>query len=104
MLVDTGPRADEALSALEPGLGRAGAYERAAPDGLTQVDRRFSLALMRHHGVHESVIAMPLRRLLTGHGDELTAHAELVDRRVVDGSTYGAATFALGSTTTTHTR
>jgi glyoxylase-like metal-dependent hydrolase (beta-lactamase superfamily II) len=95
-LVDTGPRDDEALSALEVGLGRAGvrvedielvlvthhhvdhtglaatiaarsgarvgAYERAARygrdyDERAEADRRFSLALMRHHGVPESVIA-----------------------------------------------
>jgi glyoxylase-like metal-dependent hydrolase (beta-lactamase superfamily II) len=304
-LVDTGPRDDEALSALEAGLAghglriedlelvlvthhhldhtglaatiaarsgaRIGAYERAARygrdyDERTEADRRFSLALMRHHGVPESVIAenegfwdfinrtseayhadlvlpdggtvraggrdlrvvarpghsttdallvddrdglafvgdhllagissntevypamepdgtrprarveylrslgetaaMPLRRLLTGHGEEVTAHAELVRRRVADhgrrcdrivaalgegrasafeiaghlwpertvaeqpllvlwevlghldllldaerveeqvaddGSTYGTASFALGSTTPTHT-
>jgi glyoxylase-like metal-dependent hydrolase (beta-lactamase superfamily II) len=95
-LVDTGPRGDEALSALEAGLRLAGlhlddielvlithhhvdhtglaatiarrsgarvaAYERAAAyggdyDARTAADRRFSLALMRHHGVPESVIA-----------------------------------------------
>jgi glyoxylase-like metal-dependent hydrolase (beta-lactamase superfamily II) len=95
-LVDTGPRDDEALSALEAGFVRAGvrledielvlvthhhvdhsglaatiagrsgarvaAYERAAAygrryDERAAADRRFSLALMRHHGVPESVIA-----------------------------------------------
>jgi glyoxylase-like metal-dependent hydrolase (beta-lactamase superfamily II) len=95
-LVDTGPRNDEALSALEAGLARAGArvedielvlvthhhvdhtglaatiagrsgarvaaFERAAAygrhyDDRTAADRRFSLALMRHHGVPEEVIA-----------------------------------------------
>jgi glyoxylase-like metal-dependent hydrolase (beta-lactamase superfamily II) len=95
-LVDTGPRDDEALLALEAGLARAGvriedielvlvthhhvdhtglaatiasrsharvaAYERAAVygrryDERAEADRRFSLALMRHHGVPEAVIA-----------------------------------------------
>jgi glyoxylase-like metal-dependent hydrolase (beta-lactamase superfamily II) len=95
-LVDTGPRDDEALSALEDGLAQAGvrvedielvlvthhhvdhtglaatiagrsgarvaAFERAAAygrhyDERTAADRRFSLALMRHHGVPEEVIA-----------------------------------------------
>jgi glyoxylase-like metal-dependent hydrolase (beta-lactamase superfamily II) len=95
-LVDTGPRDDEALAALEAGLARAGvrledvelvlvthhhvdhtglaatiagrsgarvaAYERAAAygrryDERAEADRRFSLALMRHHGVPETVIA-----------------------------------------------
>jgi glyoxylase-like metal-dependent hydrolase (beta-lactamase superfamily II) len=95
-LVDTGPREDEALSALEAGLARAGlrvedielvlvthhhldhtglaatiarrsggrvaAFERAAAygrdyDERTAADRRFSLALMRHHGVPDQVIA-----------------------------------------------
>lgn len=222
-LIDTGPREDEALGALEAGLAREGlrvedielvlvthhhldhsglattiarrsgarigAYERAAAygrdyDERTAADRRFSLALMRHHGVPDQVIAdneyfwdfirrtseaydadvvladgssvhaggrdlrvvarpghsttdalfvderdgiafvgdhllagissntevypalepdgtrprarveyleslrrtaaMPLGRLLTGHGDEVTAHADLVGRRLVD--------------------
>ena len=95
-LVDTGPREDEALSALEAGLARAGvrvedielvlvthhhldhtglattiagrsgarigAFDRAAAYGRnyaerTAADRRYSLALMRHHGVPETVIA-----------------------------------------------
>lgn len=95
-LVDTGPRNDPALAALEAGLGRAGArvedielillthhhvdhtglaatiarrsgarvaaFERAAAygrhyDERAAADRRFSLALMRHHGVPESVMA-----------------------------------------------
>jgi glyoxylase-like metal-dependent hydrolase (beta-lactamase superfamily II) len=95
-LVDTGPREDEALAALEAGLAREGlrvedielvlvthhhldhsglaatiarrsgarigAYERAAAygrdyDDRTAADRRFSLALMRHHGVPDQVIA-----------------------------------------------
>jgi glyoxylase-like metal-dependent hydrolase (beta-lactamase superfamily II) len=95
-LIDTGPRDDEALSALEAGLARAGvrledlelvlvthhhldhaglaatiarrsgaqvaAFERAAAYGRSyderaEADRRFSLALMRHHGVPEPVIA-----------------------------------------------
>jgi glyoxylase-like metal-dependent hydrolase (beta-lactamase superfamily II) len=95
-LVDTGPRDDEALAALEAGLadvgvrledielvlvthhhvdhaglaatiaGRSGAriaaYERAAEygrryDERAEADRRFSLALMRHHGVPEQVMA-----------------------------------------------
>jgi glyoxylase-like metal-dependent hydrolase (beta-lactamase superfamily II) len=95
-LVDTGPREDRALSALEAGLGRAGlrvedielvivthhhldhtglattiagrsggriaAFDRAAAygrdyDERTAADRRFSLALMRHHGVPDQVIA-----------------------------------------------
>jgi glyoxylase-like metal-dependent hydrolase (beta-lactamase superfamily II) len=95
-LVDTGPRSDEALTALESGLGDAGhrledvelvlvthhhldhaglaatiarrsgatiaslepvaaygeAYEQRAA-----ADRRFSLALMRHHGVPDQVVA-----------------------------------------------
>ena len=94
-LVDTGPREDEALSALEAGLARAGvrvedielvlvthhhldhtglaatiagrsgarigAFDRAAAYGRnyaerTAADRRYSLALMRHHGVPEAVI------------------------------------------------
>ena len=94
-LVDTGPREDEALSALEAGLARAGvrvedielvlvthhhldhtglaatiagrsgarigAFDRAAAYGRnyaerTAADRRYSLSLMRHHGVPESVI------------------------------------------------
>jgi len=94
-LVDTGPREDQALSALETGLARSGvrledielilvthhhldhtglattiadrsgaeiaAFERAAAYGRnyaerTAADRRFSLALMRHHGVPERVI------------------------------------------------
>jgi glyoxylase-like metal-dependent hydrolase (beta-lactamase superfamily II) len=222
-LVDTGPRDDEALSALDAGLARAGvgiedielvllthhhvdhtglaatiarrsgarvaAYVRAADygrryDERAEADRRFSLALMRHHGVPERVIedneafwdfirrtseayqadvslpdgatiraggrdlrvvarpghsttdallvdgqeriafvgdhllagissnteiypavepdgtrprarveylqslrqtaAMPLARLLTGHGDDITAHADLVHRRLVE--------------------
>ena len=222
-LVDTGPRDDQALDALEAGLARAGvrvedielvlvthhhvdhtglaatiarrsgaqiaAFHRAAAygrhyDERASADRRFSLALMRHHGVPEAVIAdsegfwqfiqrmsdaydadlelpdgatvraggrdlrvvarpghsttdallvdereriafvgdhllagissnteiypavepdgtrprarveyldslrqtsvMPLDRLLTGHGDEVTAHAELVRRRLVE--------------------
>jgi glyoxylase-like metal-dependent hydrolase (beta-lactamase superfamily II) len=222
-LIDTGPRDDQALSALEAGLARAGvrledielvlvthhhvdhtglastiaarsgariaAFERAAAYGQhyaarTAADRRFSLALMRHHGVPQEVIvdneqfwdfiwrmseayhadlalpdgasiraggrdlrvvarpghsttdallvderegiafvgdhllagissnteiypamepdgtrprarveylrslrrtaAMPLTRLLTGHGDEVTAHADLVRRRLAD--------------------
>ncbi len=95
-LIDTGPREDEALGALEAGLAREGlrvedielvlvthhhldhsglaatvarrsgarigAYERAAAygrdyDERTDADRRFSLALMRHHGVPDQVIA-----------------------------------------------
>ena len=95
-LIDTGPRDDEALSALEAGLARAGvrvedielvlvthhhldhtglaatiarrsgarvgAFERAAAygrgyDERADADRRFSLALMRHHGVPEAVVA-----------------------------------------------
>jgi len=95
-LIDTGPCDDEALSALEAGLRRAGvrledlelvlvthhhldhsglaatiaersgariaAYERAAAYGAHseergEPDRSFSLALMRHHGVPETVIA-----------------------------------------------
>jgi glyoxylase-like metal-dependent hydrolase (beta-lactamase superfamily II) len=95
-LVDTGPRDDEALAALEAGLARTGlrvedlelvlvthhhvdhtglaatvarrsgarvaAFERAAAYGAhyderTAADRRFSLALMRHHGVPEAVVA-----------------------------------------------
>jgi glyoxylase-like metal-dependent hydrolase (beta-lactamase superfamily II) len=95
-LIDTGPRDDQALSALEEGLARAGlrvedielvvvthhhldhtglattiarrsggriaAFERAAAygrdyDERTAADRRFSLALMRHHGVPDQVIA-----------------------------------------------
>jgi glyoxylase-like metal-dependent hydrolase (beta-lactamase superfamily II) len=95
-LVDTGPRDDEALAALEAGLARAGfrledielvlvthhhvdhtglaatiaarsgarvaAFERAADYGRSYDERaaadcRFSLALMRHHGVPERVIA-----------------------------------------------
>lgn len=95
-LIDTGPREDEALGALEAGLAREGlrvedielvlvthhhldhsglattiarrsgarigAYERAAAygrdyDERTAADRRFSLALMRHHGVPDQVIA-----------------------------------------------
>ena len=95
-LVDTGPREDQALSALETGLARSGvrledielilvthhhldhtglattiadrsgaqiaAFDRAAAYGRnyaerTAADRRFSLALMRHHGVPERVIA-----------------------------------------------
>jgi glyoxylase-like metal-dependent hydrolase (beta-lactamase superfamily II) len=95
-LIDTGPREDSALEALESGLRRAGvrledielvlvthhhldhtglaatiaarsgahvaAYERAAAYGAAyeargEADRRFSLALMRHHGVDEPVIA-----------------------------------------------
>src|SRR5215207_783417 len=95
-LVDTGPRDDQALDALEAGLARAGvrvedialvlvthhhvdhtglaatiarrsgahvaAFERAAAygrryDERAAADRRFSLALMRHHGVPETVIA-----------------------------------------------
>jgi glyoxylase-like metal-dependent hydrolase (beta-lactamase superfamily II) len=95
-LVDTGPRDEAALSALEAGLARAGvrledielvlvthhhvdhtglaatiagrsgarvaAYDRAAAygrryDERAEADRRFSLALMRHHGVPEAVIA-----------------------------------------------
>jgi glyoxylase-like metal-dependent hydrolase (beta-lactamase superfamily II) len=94
-LVDTGPREDEALSALETGLARVGvrvedielilvthhhldhtglaatiagrsgarigAFYRAAVYGRnyaerTAADRRYSLALMRHHGVPEAVI------------------------------------------------
>ncbi len=95
-LIDTGPRDDAALAALEAGLGRAGvrledielillthhhvdhtglaatiarrsgariaAFERAAAygrhyDERSAADRRFSLALMRHHGVPDSVMA-----------------------------------------------
>ena len=95
-LVDTGPRDDAALSALEAGLARSGvrledieqvlvthhhvdhtglaatiaarsgarvaAFDRAAEygrryDERAEADRRFSLALMRHHGVPETVIA-----------------------------------------------
>ena len=96
-LVDTGPRDDEALAALEAGLRRAGvrvedielvlhhpppprphrpgrhdraplrrAHRRAGPRrrlrrsatrSATAADRRFSLALMRHHGVPDEVIA-----------------------------------------------
>jgi glyoxylase-like metal-dependent hydrolase (beta-lactamase superfamily II) len=94
-LVDTGPREDEALSALEGGLARVGvrvedielvlvthhhldhtglaatiagrsgarigAFDLAAAYGRnyaerTAADRRYSLALMRHHGVPEAVI------------------------------------------------
>jgi len=94
-LVDTGPREDEALSALEVGLAsagvrvedielvlvthhhldhtglaatiagrsgaRIGAFDRAAAYGRnyaerTAADRRYSLALMRHHGVPDAVI------------------------------------------------
>src|SRR3712207_4967738 len=95
-LVDTGPRDDEALAALEAGLRRAGvaledlelvlvthhhldhsglaatiaersgarigALDRAADYGAryedrTAADRRFTLALMRHHGTPDDVIA-----------------------------------------------
>jgi len=95
-LVDTGPRDDEALSALEAGLRRAGArvedielvlvthhhvdhaglaatiarrsganvaaFDRAAEYGRryeeqAEADRRFSLALMRHHGVLDTIVA-----------------------------------------------
>jgi glyoxylase-like metal-dependent hydrolase (beta-lactamase superfamily II) len=95
-LIDTGPRSDEALSALEAGLarerlriedielvipthhhldhsglvativGRSGArvaaLDRAADYGAhyferSASDRTFSIELMRHHGVPESVIA-----------------------------------------------
>src|SRR4051812_3785128 len=95
-LIDTGACDDEALSALEAGLRRAGtrledlelvlvthhhldhsglattiaarsgariaAYERAAAYGAHyeqrgDADRRFSLALLRHHGVPEHVLA-----------------------------------------------
>ena len=94
-LIDTGPRSDEALSALETGLSREGlriedielvipthhhldhsgliatiarrsganvaALDRAADYGASYVersaaDRSFSVELMRHHGVPESVI------------------------------------------------
>lgn len=94
-LIDTGPRTDEALAALEAGLRREGvrledielvipthhhldhsgliativarsgarvaALDRAAEYGLTYAersaaDRSFSVELMRHHGVPESVI------------------------------------------------
>src|SRR3954469_20322937 len=95
-LIDTGACDDEALTALEAGLRRAGvriedielilvthhhldhsglaatiaarsgariaAYERAAAYGVQyeargEADRRFSLSLMRHHGVPAPVIA-----------------------------------------------
>jgi glyoxylase-like metal-dependent hydrolase (beta-lactamase superfamily II) len=95
-LIDTGPRDDAALAALEAGLERAGvrvedielillthhhvdhtglaatiarrsgariaAFERAAAygrhyDERSASDRRFSLALMRHHGVPDAVMA-----------------------------------------------
>lgn len=95
-LIDTGPRSDEALTALEAGLRREGlrvedielvvpthhhldhsgliativgrsgakvaALDRAADYGASYVersagDRAFSIELMRHHGVPDSVIA-----------------------------------------------
>ena len=125
-LVDTGPRSDEALSALEAGLARAGvrledlelvlvthhhldhaglaatiarrsgarvaAFDRAAEygrhyDGRAEADRRFSLALMRHHGVPDGVIEEN-----EGFWDFIRRSAEAYDADLVlpDGGTIRA--------------
>jgi glyoxylase-like metal-dependent hydrolase (beta-lactamase superfamily II) len=125
-LVDTGPRDDEALSALEAGLRLAGtrlddielvlvthhhvdhsglaatiarrsgarvaAFERAAAygrryDERAEADRRFSLALMRHHGVPETVVADD-----EGFWDFIRRTSEAYDADVVlpDGGTIRA--------------
>jgi glyoxylase-like metal-dependent hydrolase (beta-lactamase superfamily II) len=79
---------------------RIAAYERAAAYGARyeergEADRRFSLALMRHHGVPESVIAdteefwaMLRRESAAYHADVVLADGELIraggrDLRVV---------------------
>src|SRR5215210_2112843 len=120
-LVDTGPRDDEALAALEVGLRRRGlgvddielvllthhhldhtglaatiaarsgasiaALDRVAAYGeryaeRSEADRRFSHALMRHHGVPDSVIDGN-----EGFWDYIrrTSDAWQTDRRLADG-------------------
>jgi glyoxylase-like metal-dependent hydrolase (beta-lactamase superfamily II) len=53
-------------------------YPAAEPDGTRPRARVEYLQNLRE------TAAMPLTRLLTGHGDDVTAHAELVRRRLVE--------------------